>query len=165
MGLRKFLPSLPIFIDSPLTAHLSTFGRIIPAYFGDRYGVFNVMILNTALCGIFVLAVWLPSHSNAPIIVFSILYGFVSGCTLSIIPAMVASISDIRKLGARVGSLYAMSAVGALIGSPIGGAIVNRQNGGFSGLVTFSGVALLIGTGFAAASRQALVGKKLIAKA
>jgi MFS family permease len=139
-------------------------GRIIPAYLGDKYGVFNVMILNTALCGIFVLAVWLPSHSNATIIVFSILYGFVSGCTFSIIPAMVASISDIRKLGARTGTLYAMSAVGALIGSPIGGAIVNRQGGGFSGLATFSGVALLIGLAFAAASRQALVGKNTMAK-
>jgi MFS family permease len=142
----------------------STFGRIIPAYFGDRYGVFNVMVLNTALCGIFVLAVWLPSHSNGPIIAFSILYGFVSGCTLSIIPAMVASISDIRQLGARVGSLYAVSSTGALIGSPIGGAIVNRQHGGFSGLVTFSGVALLVGMAFAAASRQALVGKNVMAK-
>lgn len=78
---------------------------------------------------------------------------------------MVASISDIRKLGARVGSLYAVSAFGALIGSPIGGAIVNKQNGGFSGLVIFSGVALLIGTAFAAASRHVLVDKKLIAKA
>lgn len=77
---------------------------------------------------------------------------------------MVASISDIRKLGARAGSLYAMSAVGALVGSPIGGAIVNRQNGGFSGLITFSGVALLIGMAFAAASRQALVGKNIMAK-
>jgi MFS family permease len=142
----------------------STFGRVIPAYLGDRYGVFNVMIFNTALCGIFVLAVWLPSHSNAPIIIFSILYGFVSGCTLSIIPAMVASISDIRKLGARAGSLYAISAIGALIGSPIGGAIMKRQNGDFSGLIIFSGVALLVGMAFAAASRQALVGKNIIVK-
>jgi MFS family permease len=122
------------------------------------------MILNTALCGIFVLAVWLPSHSNAPIIVFSILYGFVSGCTLSIIPAMVASISDIRQLGVRAGSLYAVSAVGALVGSPIGGAIVNRQGGGFTGLAAFSGVALLVGMALAAASRQALVGKNILAK-
>ncbi|KAH5760898.1 hypothetical protein HBI16_185250 [Parastagonospora nodorum] len=142
----------------------STFGRIIPAYFGDRYGVFNVMILNTFFCGVFVLAVWLPSHSNAPVIMFSILYGFVSGCTFSIIPAMVASISDVRKLGARVGCLYAVSAVGALIGSPTAGVIINRQNGGYQGLIIFSGIGLLVGTGLAVASRQALVGRKLVAK-
>jgi MFS family permease len=122
------------------------------------------MIINTFFCGIFVLAVWLPSHSNAPIILFSILYGFASGCTFSIIPAMVASISDIRKLGTRVGSLYAVSAVGALIGSPIAGAIVIKQGSGFEGLIIFSGVGLLIGTGLAVASRQALVGGKLITK-
>lgn len=128
------------------------------------YGVFNMMILHTLLGGIFVLAVWLPAQSNAPLIVFGVLYGYVSGCTFSIIPAMVASISDVRKLGARSGSLYAVSAVGALIGSPIAGAIVNSQNGGYSGLIIFSGVILLVGTTAAILSRYSIVGLRLIVK-
>lgn len=131
---------------------------------GDMYGVFNVMIAHTLLCAVFVLAVWLPAQSTAPLIVFGVLYGYTSGCTFSIIPAMVASISDVRKLGVRSGSMYAVSAVGALIGSPIAGAIVNRQNGGYSGLIIFSGVSLIIGTAFAVLSRQSLVRPKLRAK-
>jgi MFS family permease len=136
----------------------STFGRILPAYLGDRYGVFNIMIILTVFGGIITLAVWLPADSNAPLIIYGALYGFASGCFLSIIPAMVASISDMRKLGTRTGSLYAVASVGVLIGSPIGGAIVNDQGGHFSGLIVFCGVTLLLGTGLAIMSRHALVG-------
>lgn len=136
----------------------STFGRIVPAQLGDRYGVFNVMVVNTLFAGIISLALWLTASGNAPIIVFAALYGFASGCTLSIIPAMVATLSDIRKLGVRTGALYAFSSVGVLIGSPIAGAIENRQHGGFSGLIIFCGVGLLIGTAFAVMSRTAQVG-------
>jgi MFS family permease len=123
------------------------------------------MIVHTLLGALVVLAVWLPAHSNAPLIVFSALYGFTSGCVFSIIPAMVASItSDLSKMGTRVGSLYAVSAVGALIGSPVAGAIVNRQGGKYEGLIVFSGVGLVVGTVLAIAARQVLVGGKIKAK-
>jgi MFS family permease len=142
-----------------------TFGRIIPAHVGDKFGVFNVMIVHTFLGAVVVLAIWLPAHSNAPLIVFSALYGFTSGCVFSIIPAMVASIStDMSKLGTRLGSIYAVSAVGALIGSPVAGAIVNRQHGKYEGLIVFSGVALVVGTVLAVGARQVLVGRKLRVK-
>lgn len=119
------------------------------------------MILNTLFGGIITLALWLSAKAPAPLIVYAALYGFASGCTLSIIPAMVATISDVRKLGVRTGALYAFSSVGALVGSPIAGAIVNDQHGGFSGLIIFCGVALLVGTAFAVASRMAQVGLAL----
>jgi hypothetical protein len=78
---------------------------------------------------------------------------------------MVASISpDMSKIGARNGSLYALSAVGALIGSPIAGAIVKAQGGGYEGLIGFSGAALMVGVGFAAVARGVLVEWKLLAK-
>ena len=141
-----------------------TFGRLLPAYLADRIGPFNVMIVCAAFSGIVSLALWLPASSNAPIIVFACMYGFGSGCILSIIPAMVAQISDIRQLGVRSGALYVLSSVGVLVGSPIAGAIVNHQNGSFSGLVIFCGVMLLVGTFFAILSRHSQVGFKLISK-
>jgi predicted MFS family arabinose efflux permease len=131
----------------------------VPAQLGDMYGVFNIMIVHTLISGIFNLAIWLPAKSNAPIIVFAALYGYSSGCTLSIIPAMVAKLSDPRELGARTGSLYCISAIGVLIGSPIAGAISNSENGGFSGLIIFSGMTLLVGTVFSILARQSLVGR------
>jgi MFS family permease len=147
-----------------LTFYFSTFGRILPAYIGDTHGVFNVMIGLTLLGSIFTLAIWLPSTNNATTIAYAVLYGFTSGCTFSILPAVVASFSDIRRLGTRTGAMYAVSAFGALIGSPIAGAIVNAQHGGYRGLIVLSGVGILVGTGFAIAARQALVGGKLMVK-
>ncbi|RBR20138.1 uncharacterized protein FIESC28_05417 [Fusarium coffeatum] len=142
----------------PIVNAASTFGRLLPAYLGDRIGVFNVMIPLTLLGGIFTLTVWLTAHSAASVIVYAALYGFTSGCTLSIIPAMVASFSDVRSIGTRNGSLYGIAAFGVLIGSPVAGAIVGDQNGSFSGLIIFCGVSILVGTVFAVMSRWALVG-------
>jgi len=75
------------------------------------------------------------------------------GCTFSILAALVAQISDVRQLGTRIGVLYAVSSFGALIGSPIAGAIVTSQNGSFSGLKIFAGVNLLAGAAFVVFSR------------
>jgi len=122
------------------------------------------MIVNTLLCVILTLGLWLPASSNAPLLVYAVLFGFTSGCTFSILPAMVASFSDPRKMGVRSGSMYVSSAIGSLIGSPIAGAIVGRQHGKYDGLIVFAGVALLVGTVLAVCARQALVGRKLYAK-
>lgn len=141
-----------------------TFGRIVPAHVGDTLGVFNVMIVFSAFGGIMTLALWLPAASNAPIIVYAIMYGLASGCTLSIIPAMVARLGNITQLGARSGALYALSSIGVLVGSPIGGAIQNHQHGAYSGLIIFAGVTLLTGTCFVVLSRVSQVGLKIKVK-
>ncbi|KAF2762425.1 monocarboxylate permease-like protein [Pseudovirgaria hyperparasitica] len=150
----------------------STFGRIIPAHFGDIIGVFNIMIALTSLGAVSCIALWLPStvmesgQTNALIIIFTIFYGFASGCVFSIIPAMIAKISpDVRKLGVRTGSLYAVSATGVLIGSPIAGAIASSSGNGFLGLTLFSGLLLVVGAVFVVAARLKLTGLKLMAKA
>lgn len=137
---------MPLYLTEylvPIINAASIFGRILPAHLGDVYGVFNVCIVFTLFSGIISLALWLPAESTGPIIAFAVLYGFASGLTLAIIPALVAAISDIRKLGFRVGTLYAFSSFGALFGSPIAGAIVTSQNGGYSGLKIFCGVMLI----------------------
>ncbi|KAI1178864.1 major facilitator superfamily domain-containing protein [Nemania sp. FL0916] len=148
----------------PIVNAASIFGRVLPAHFGDVYGVFNVCIIFVLFSGIISLAIWLPAASTAPVVVFAILYGFASGLTLAIIPALVASISDIRKLGFRVGTLYAFSSVGVLVGSPIAGAIVGAQHGSYSGLKIFCGLTLIIGGVFIILSRVRLVGPGLLVK-
>ena len=122
------------------------------------------MIILSAFSAIMTLALWLPAASNAPIIVFAIMYGFASGCTLSIIPAMIAKLGNISQLGARNGALYAFASFGVLVGSPIGGAIQNLQGGEYEGLIVFTGVALVIGTVLAGMSRGAIVGLKVMVR-
>ena len=105
-----------------------------------------------------VLALWLPAKSNAPIIVFAVLYGFGSGSIVSLIPALVAQISDIRKIGVRNGTLFAIISVAALVGSPIGGALLAQGNGRFLHLQIFCGVMLVISSTVFVVARYTLAG-------
>ncbi|KIV98671.1 uncharacterized protein PV09_09552 [Verruconis gallopava] len=161
--------SLAGYLVSILNA-ASTFGRVLPAWYGDKYGVFNIMILLTTLGAISNLTLWLPSttlaagSTNALIIVFTVLYGFASGCYFSILPATVAQISDVRKLGVRTGSLYVVASTGVLFGSPIAGVIASGRGNGFLGLTLFSGLTLLVAVGFVMLSRFKQVGFKLLVK-
>jgi MFS family permease len=103
--------------------------------------MFVVNLASTLL----VLCIWLPLHSSASIIVFSALYGFTSGAFVSLMPALVAQISPIREIGVRNGSVFAVISVAALTGSPIGGALIDRDGGGFVYLQVFCGVTMAVG--------------------
>ncbi|MCJ1253958.1 hypothetical protein MMC24_001772 [Lignoscripta atroalba] len=162
-----FLPFNYIILEAPVVAGMSPdlasyllailnaasiFGRTIPGYFADRYGRFNVMIIMSYFSAILVLALWLPATTNAPIIVFAALYGFGSGAFVSMAPALIAQISDIRQIGIRTGTMFAIISVAALCGNPIGGALLAREGGGFLHLQIFTGIVMLVGsTGFVAA--------------
>ena len=109
-------------------------------------GRYNVIIFITALSAIVTLAVWIPaSNSTAAIIVFAVLFGFSSGGFISLAPALIAQISDIRQIGVRTGTAFAVQSFGALTGSPIAGAIVAAQNGSYLGLKLFCGVTMAAG--------------------
>ncbi|KAI9369952.1 major facilitator superfamily domain-containing protein [Aspergillus egyptiacus] len=127
----------------------SIIGRILPSYIADHLGRFNIMITITILSLILVLALWLPSRTNATAIAFAALYGFSSGAAVSLAPALVAQISDIRQIGVRSGTYFAIAAFAALTGTPIAGALLPRPlEGSYLGLQLFCagtmGVALLL---------------------
>ena len=138
---------------------------MIPGYFADKVGRFNSMILITALSGIITLALWIPGSSNtAAIIVYAVLFGFTSGGFISLAPVCVAQLSDIREIGARTGVVFLVQGIGALTGSPIGGAIVQAQGGSFTGLQIYCGVAMLVATCMYIGARFMQVGTKLAVK-
>ena len=143
---------------------LSVFGRTLPGYFADRFGRFNTMILTSYLSAILVLALWLPAKGNVPIILFAAFYGFSSGAFVSLAPACVAQISDIRQLGVRTGSLFAIISFAALTGNPIGGQLVKERNGSFTHLQIFCGIMMFGGASMFIVSRTALVGLKMKTK-
>ena len=116
------------------------------------------MILITALTAIIVLALWLPGYGAVPIIIFAAFYGFFSGAAVSLAPAVVAQISKIQQIGSRNGTVYALVSIGALIGNPVGGALITRDGGNFRYLQIFCGVTMLVGCALYFASRTAKVG-------
>lgn len=124
-------------------------GRILPGYYGDKHGRFNVMIAMCALSALVLLVMWLPGTLLAPrsaavYIITSLLYGFASGAFVGMVPALLGQISpDITKIGVRQGILFTCSSVATLTGSPSAGAILSRQNGNFWGLQVFTGVMMV----------------------
>ena len=143
---------------------VSVFGRTLPGYFADRFGRFNAMIVTSYLSAILVLALWLPAKGNIPIIIFAALYGFSSGAFVSLAPALVAQISDIRQLGTRTGTLFCIISLAALTGNPIAGQLVKEEHGRFTHLQIFCGIMMIGGSTFFIAARASLMGFKVKVK-
>lgn len=148
----------------PILNGASFFGRVLPGIVGDKIGRFNTMIFMCYFTGIVVLALWIPAAANAPVIVFAVLYGFGSGSFVSLAPSLVAQISDVREIGVRNGTLFAIISFAALCGNPIGGAIINGMDGKYTGLQIFCGVLCLAGATAILGARLVLAGPKITAK-
>lgn len=128
----------------------------------DRVGRYNVMIFFSYLSAILVLALWLPSRSNAPAIVFSAMYGFGSGAFVSLAPALIAQISDLREVGVRNGTCFSIISFAALTGTPIGGALVpDVLTGSYTRLQVFCGVVMLAGASLFVVARIVVGGVKM----
>lgn len=118
------------------------------------------MIAVTLFSTILVLALWLPSHGNIPIILFAAIYGFSSGTAVSFLPALVAQISDIREIGIRNGANFLAIAIAVLIGNPIAGALVDRDGGGYLYLQLFCGLVMAGGSALYFVARTLQAGLK-----
>ncbi|KAJ5374588.1 Major facilitator superfamily domain general substrate transporter, partial [Penicillium concentricum] len=149
----------------PILNASSIFGRTLPGYLADKFGRYNVMVITTFFSSILVLALWLPSRGNAPAIVFSALYGFGSGAFVSLAPALVAQISDLRQVGVRNGTFFAVISFAALTGTPIGGALVpDVLHSDYTRLQIFAGVVMIAGSTLFVVARGAIGGFKLSSK-
>jgi len=103
-------------------------GRILPNYFADRVGPFNVIVPVTLGCAVLLFALF-GVKDIAGTVVFAILFGFFSGAYLSLCAPCVASLArDTSEIGARFGPAYLITSFGALTGNPIAGALLG---GGF----------------------------------
>ena len=150
--------SLAGYLVSILNA-ASIFGRTLPAYAADRYlGRFNVLIAMAIVTTILVLGMWIPASSNAALIVFAALFGFASGTIVSMAPAVIAQISDVRQIGVRTGTIFTFVSISVLVSNPIAGALVVADHGGFIKLQVFSGCMMVGGSVFLILARIKLTG-------
>ena len=83
-------------------------GRIAPAYLSDRIGRFNLLIPSAFLSGLSCLVFWLFAKSLVSVMLFSFLYGFLSGSFVSVVNPCVAQISEMPQMGTRIGMLYSI---------------------------------------------------------
>ncbi|KAJ4334815.1 hypothetical protein N0V95_009073 [Ascochyta clinopodiicola] len=119
----------------------SVFGRIVPNVLADRLGPFNVVIPCCFISGVLCIA-YMGLSNSAGICVLMAFYGFFSGSFVSLPPTIIVRLSQDKreKIGTRLGQSFAIVAVGVLIGTPIGGAILDHR--GFDALWTFGGCLL-----------------------
>jgi predicted MFS family arabinose efflux permease len=128
----------------------SFFGRLVPNALADRIGPFNVLIPCTLACSVLAFG-WIAVHSTGGLVAFAILYGFFSGSFVSLPPSAHASLSgDLHKIGTRLGMSLSFAGIGLLIGSPVGGALLDLRTAHFvyaqvfCGAVTMTSVVLLV---------------------
>ncbi|KAH7054504.1 major facilitator superfamily domain-containing protein [Macrophomina phaseolina] len=116
----------------------SVLGRIIPNLLADRFGSFSILIPSTLITSALAFA-WIGIDSVASIVVFCVLYGFFSGAIVSLPgTAIVMFCPDLSTIGTRMGMSFGSAGFGLLIGSPIGGRLLQAEED-YSGLQAWSG--------------------------
>ncbi|KAL5338993.1 major facilitator superfamily domain-containing protein [Aspergillus crustosus] len=142
----------------------STFGRVMPNFIADHTGPLNMLIPASAVTAILSF-VWIGVHTVPGIIVLSVLYGVFSGGFVSLPPVVMASLTkDMRELGTRMGMVFAITSVGLLIGTPIGGAILSDSHE-YLGVQLFTGCCLTISVVIFLGVRLSRTGLKLLVRA
>ncbi|KAJ9357879.1 hypothetical protein DTO027B9_2806 [Paecilomyces variotii] len=126
----------------PMLNAASSFGRIVPNFIADHTGPLNMLAPAATVTGILALC-WLAVHNAPGIIILAILYGFCSGGFVSLPPVVMVTLTkDIRDLGARLGMFFASIGIAMLIGTPIGGAILNETHK-YMGVQLFTGCSII----------------------
>ncbi|KAG0652578.1 Riboflavin transporter MCH5 [Hyphodiscus hymeniophilus] len=119
----------------------SFFGRFFAGLVADMIGRMNTLILSIALCVATCFGLWLPAgESTAMIIVFAIIFGFVSGSNLSLSPVCVGQMCKTEHYGRYFATCWMVVAFGTLTGLPIAGQILAACEGKYWGLITFAGL-------------------------
>ncbi|KAG4306559.1 hypothetical protein PORY_000547 [Pneumocystis oryctolagi] len=123
----------------------SIFGRVIPSFFADRKGPLNMLIVSTS-CLVILTYAWIYIRTVAGLIVFSILYGFFAGTSMSLPTSVVIKLSsNLSYIGTQMAVSFGFSGIGFLIGSPIIGVILSHSKNTFFWAQVFSATIMLIG--------------------
>lgn len=133
----------------------SCFGRLTSGTLGDHFGHYNTMIVSLFFCAVSVLAFWIPDilaqdlTSPALLIVFVILFGFVSGSNVSLTPICLGHLCGIGDYGRYYASCYTAVAFGVLISLPAAGGILDAVDE--EGKTKYWAVAVFTGLSYVAA--------------
>ncbi|KAH8699314.1 putative monocarboxylate permease mch4 [Talaromyces proteolyticus] len=144
----------------------SFLGRLIPNWIAGRYGLMNVQIIFGVISGALAFAL-LGIKTTGGVVAFTVVYGFVSAPYVSLPIPIVTSLSPDKSVWAtRLGMSFAIIGLGALIGSPVAGAILGDSNNrNWTGLIVWCGVMFFASTAILTTVRTMKVGFNLFVKA
>lgn len=105
----------------------SVIGRLAAGAIATKLGPLETST-SAVLGSSLLLFCWIAVHSTAGIIVWSVFWGLASSVIVAMPGAMIPLLSpSLDVIGTRTGMYWAAVAIGLLIGSPVGGALVNLQ--------------------------------------
>ncbi|KPM45067.1 hypothetical protein AK830_g1487 [Neonectria ditissima] len=118
----------------------SVVGRVLPGYYADVIGPYNVSILAVLLSIVATLCIWLPlGHTTGGVIFFAVLFGFASGTSIAIAPVCIGRLCKTQEYGRYYATTYTVVSFACLIGIPVGGSVVQVNHGSYSGLIVMTG--------------------------
>ncbi|KAI1258676.1 MFS general substrate transporter [Xylariaceae sp. FL1019] len=119
--------------------------RILTPIFADRYGFFNanyILLFAWAIVGF----TWLAVHTIGGCYAWTIVYGILSASFQCLTTSTIAKITPrLDMIGTRLGMAFTISALSALTGPPIGGAILGRSGGIYRNTQIWQGLSLVVG--------------------
>ncbi|CAA7270140.1 unnamed protein product [Cyclocybe aegerita] len=134
-------------------------GRIFPNMLADYLGPFNTITPVLLACGVLIYAL-IGISTAAGIIVFAILYGFMSGAALSLVaPGVAVLAKHPSEIGIRFGLAFSLSGFGALVGSPVTGALLGSRFA-WTNAIAFNGASMTVSFIFLIIVRQILVKRR-----
>ncbi|KAF9445025.1 MFS general substrate transporter [Macrolepiota fuliginosa MF-IS2] len=135
-------PNLALYFVSFANAS-AALGRSAAGFGADKFGPFNVMIPLAFFSGVLTYA-WPFARSTSALIVVTLMYGLCSATFASLLVAAIMNFGGDGDAGRRTGMLMTISALGALAGPPISGAI-SVSSGGFKAVGLYAGSVVVLG--------------------
>lgn len=128
--------------------------RILPGFIADRFtGVLNLFV-PILFVNCIMLFCWLAVHTSGQFYAWTVLYGIAAGAFQSLFPTAITSLGDdITKTGTRIGMAFSTIAFAALVGGPIGGAIVSHNHDEYWGATVWAACTTVLGMSLIAAAR------------
>ncbi|KAI1401609.1 MFS general substrate transporter [Hypoxylon fuscum] len=143
----------------PILNAASVFGRALPGWWADKIGPFNTNMISLCITVFSLYAVWWPfGHTTAGLVIFALLFGFSTGNNISITPVCVGKLCHTQNYGRYYATCYTVVSVAVLLSLPVAGMIVNAADGGYWGLILFTGLTQLIAVVAMYAAKAASVG-------
>lgn len=119
----------------------SVLGRLAIGGLADRLGRIRTYQASYAVLAAS-FPIWLFAGSYGALLGFAITLGIGYGGWIALQPAVIAEIFGLRGLGGIVGLIYTSGGIGALIGPPLAGLVIDAT-GGYRWAVVLAGLAAL----------------------
>lgn len=139
-------------------------GRGLPGFFADACGRFNTMILTSLPCSLSILILWPNANSTNALIQFAVLFGLLSGTAHSLTAVCISQLCTTEEYAGVYGTAYYFVSLSYLMGIPVAGMVLDKQQKNFNGLILYCGFMYLASTLVFVAARVISVGWRPRAK-